>query len=108
MARRRELSLCSSQTPRPAYERSPGSCYFRAIVSLMISRIPALSLGILMACGGALAADLTEHYQSTADKLIDAALADTEGYNRLTYLCYRIGHRLSGSPGLEKAIAWSV
>ena len=41
-------------------------------------------------------------------KLIDAALADTEGYQRLTYLCYRIGNRLSGSASLEKAIAWSA
>jgi len=54
------------------------------------------------------AADLTEQYRHTADKLIDAALADNEGYNRLAYLCYRIGPRLSGSPGLERAIAWSV
>jgi hypothetical protein len=54
------------------------------------------------------AADLTSQYKPTADKLIDAALADTEGYNRLAYLCYRIGPRLSGSPGLERAIAWSV
>ncbi|HXK03364.1 MAG TPA: M20/M25/M40 family metallo-hydrolase [Verrucomicrobiae bacterium] len=54
------------------------------------------------------AADLTERYRQTADRLIDAALADSEGYNRLAYLCYRIGPRLSGSPGLEKAIAWSV
>src|ERR1700704_3817599 len=54
------------------------------------------------------AADLAEQYRDTAGKLIDAALADTEGYNRLTYLCYRIGNRLSGSPGLEKAVAWSV
>ena len=54
------------------------------------------------------AADLTEQYRQTADRLIDAALADSEGYNRLAYLCYRIGPRLSGSPGLEKAIAWSV
>ncbi|HTP86598.1 MAG TPA: M20/M25/M40 family metallo-hydrolase, partial [Bryobacteraceae bacterium] len=54
------------------------------------------------------ASDLTEQYRQTADRLIDAALADSEGYNRLAYLCYRIGPRLSGSPGLEKAIAWSV
>jgi hypothetical protein len=54
------------------------------------------------------AADLTDQYRATADKLIDAALADTEGYKRLTYLCDRIGNRLSGSPGLEKAVAWSV
>jgi carboxypeptidase Q len=66
---------------------------------------------ILAACLLALplaAADLTDQYRATADKLIDAALADTEGYNRLAYLCYRIGNRLSGSSGLEKAVAWSV
>uniref|UniRef100_Q024Z2 Carboxypeptidase Q n=1 Tax=Solibacter usitatus (strain Ellin6076) TaxID=234267 RepID=Q024Z2_SOLUE len=77
-------------------------------MSLMISRAFALSLCLLLAAGRLPAADLAEQYHATADKLIDAALADTEGYNRLTYLCYRIGNRLSGSPGLEKAIAWSV
>src|SRR5258708_7821379 len=52
--------------------------------------------------------DLPGQYRGPADKLIDAALADSDGYNRLAYLCYRIGNRLSGSPGLEKAIAWSA
>ena len=72
--------------------------------------VSIVSLTLLAAAGTAIAADtnLTEKYRPTADKLIDAALADTEGYKRLTYLCYRIGNRLSGSPGLEKAIAWSV
>jgi hypothetical protein len=51
---------------------------------------------------------LTEEYRAIADRLIDAALADTEGYHRLAELCYRIGNRLSGSPALEKAVAWSV
>jgi hypothetical protein len=56
-----------------------------------------------------MAADsLTERYRATADKLIDAAMADTEGYSRLTYLCYRIGNRLSGSASLERAVAWSA
>src|SRR5438034_6594258 len=54
------------------------------------------------------AADLLTQYRENADKLIDAALADTEGYDRLAYLCYRIGPRLSGSQGLENAVAWSV
>ncbi|MEI9971321.1 MAG: hypothetical protein WDO73_04285 [Ignavibacteriota bacterium] len=40
--------------------------------------------------------------------MIHAAMADREGYDRLAYLCYRIGNRLSGSPALERAIAWSV
>src|SRR5437899_12023469 len=70
-----------------------------------------MNLRIFAACLLALplaAAALTDQYRATADKLIDAALADTEGYNRLAYLCYRIGNRLSGSQGLERAVAWSV
>jgi Iap family predicted aminopeptidase len=50
----------------------------------------------------------TSRYQDTANKLIDAALADEAGLNRLEYLCYRIGNRLSGSPSLEQAIAWGA
>src|SRR5271165_1644270 len=52
--------------------------------------------------------DLTEHYRSAADRLIDAALKDTDGYAKLAYLCDRIGNRISGSRSLEKAVAWSV
>jgi Peptidase family M28 len=66
---------------------------------------------ICLSAGARCAADspnLTNQYRPVADKLIDAALADEEGYKRLTYLCYRIGNRLSGSPSLDKAIAWSV
>ena len=63
---------------------------------------------VLGTCFAADSPNLTEQYRTTADKLIDAALADTEGYTRLAWLCYRIGHRLSGSVGLEKAIAWSA
>jgi hypothetical protein len=47
-------------------------------------------------------------YQDTANKLIDAALADEAGLNRLEYLCYRIGNRLSGSAALDQAIAWGA
>jgi hypothetical protein len=66
---------------------------------------------LLAAAGLCLAADgpnLTDRYRAAADKLTAAAMADTEGYDRLAYLCYRIGARLSGSPSLERAIAWSV
>jgi Iap family predicted aminopeptidase len=49
-----------------------------------------------------------DDYRETANKLIDAALADDAGLNRLEYLCYRIGNRISGSEALDKAIAWSA
>jgi hypothetical protein len=73
-------------------------------------RIPTLCLALLAAgtCYAADSPDLAGQYRPVADKLIDAALADTEGYERLTYLCYRIGSRLSGSAALEQAIAWSA
>jgi hypothetical protein len=69
-------------------------------------RLPALFL--LLAAAASAADSLTEQYRGTADRLIDAALADTDGYNRLAYLCYRIGNRLSGSPALERAVTWSA
>jgi hypothetical protein len=51
---------------------------------------------------------LTEQYREVSGKLIDAALVDTEGMDKLSYLCDRIGNRLSGSPALEKAIVWAA
>lgn len=54
------------------------------------------------------AGNLTEQYREVATKLIDAAMADQDGMEKLTYLCDRIGNRLSGSLGLEKAVAWAA
>ena len=51
--------------------------------------------------------NLTDQYRTVADRLIDAALADTEGYAKLAYLCDRIGNRLSGSESLQRAITWA-
>jgi hypothetical protein len=68
-------------------------------------------LGIMVLPSFLLAQDtqnLTEKYRETAGKLIDAALADNGGMDKLSYLCDRIGNRLSGSPALEKAIAWAA
>jgi len=53
-------------------------------------------------------ANLTDEYRATATKLIDAAMVDHDGMDKLSYLCDRIGNRLSGSPGLEKAILWAA
>jgi hypothetical protein len=54
------------------------------------------------------AGTLTEQYRESASKLIDASLADQGGMEKLSYLCDRIGNRLSGSPALERAIAWAA
>jgi hypothetical protein len=54
------------------------------------------------------APNLAGQYRDTATKLIDAALIDHDGLDKLSYLCDRIGNRLSGSPSLETAIAWAA
>ncbi|MDR3700180.1 MAG: M20/M25/M40 family metallo-hydrolase [Candidatus Sulfopaludibacter sp.] len=74
----------------------------------MSRRACTFALLALSAAGLSRSQELTERYKPIADKLIDAALADDEGYKRLEYLCYRIGNRLSGSESLQRAIAWSV
>lgn len=51
---------------------------------------------------------VSETYKEPARKLIEAALADQEGMQRLEYLCDRIGNRVSGSASLERAIQWAA
>lgn len=50
---------------------------------------------------------LAERYRESAARLIGAALASDHAYLRLSQLCDGIGHRLSGSPELNRAIAWA-
>ncbi len=69
------------------------------------------SLCVVAALLPAMAADsagLTEQYRATSNKIIAVAMSDNDAYTRLEYLCDRIGNRVSGSPALERAIAWSA
>ena len=54
------------------------------------------------------AADISTQYKATSQKLIAAALEDTEGLARLEYLCDRIGNRVTGSVNLQRAITWAA
>jgi carboxypeptidase Q len=47
-----------------------------------------------------------EPFRDAADRLIDAALADSAAYRRLGELGDRFGHRFSGSVALEQALDW--
>jgi len=47
-------------------------------------------------------------YRAAAERLIGAALASDHAYLRLSQLCDGIGHRLSGSPALERAVEWAA
>ena len=67
----------------------------------------------LGACAGApaaapagSAATVVPQYRAAADRLINAALADSAAYERLGELVDRFGPRFSGTPELEAAIDW--
>jgi carboxypeptidase Q len=49
-----------------------------------------------------------ESYRDPASRLIGAALADRFAWRRLAELTDTIGHRLSGSPELDRAILWAM
>jgi len=51
---------------------------------------------------------IATNYGPAANRIIDAAMHDDAGYERLATLCDRIGNRLSGSESLLKAVKWSA
>jgi len=54
------------------------------------------------------ATPIADRYREPVDRIVAAAHADREAYRKLAELTDRIGHRLSGSPELERAIAWAA
>ncbi len=52
--------------------------------------------------------NLTDAYREPAGQILGAAMVDAEGWEKLEYLTIEIGHRLSGSTGLERAIDWAA
>ena len=56
----------------------------------------------------AAAGPLAAKYKADAEKIVQAAMADTDGYAALTYLCDHIGKRVSGSAPLNSAVDWGA
>lgn len=70
---------------------------------------PMRTFGLFLIALGLLSAQpVTEKYREASRKIIRAAMTDEEGMKKLTYLCDRIGHRLSGSEAFNRAVAWSA
>ena len=49
-----------------------------------------------------------EVLQQAIPQLIGSALSSDRTWTNLLWLCDRIGHRLSGSPALDRAVAWGA
>lgn len=75
----------------------------RKILALVI---PALAASTALSAQAGISTPLSARYRETADKIIDAAIADSFAYDRLARLTDTFGHRISGSQSLERAIDW--
>jgi carboxypeptidase Q len=62
------------------------------------------TFGTTPATGGSIA----DRYREVAAKIVAAATADRGAYAKLQQLTDHIGHRFSGSPELDRAIAWAA
>ena len=51
---------------------------------------------------------IAERYKTTADQILAATSQSNASWSKLERLCDDIGHRLSGSESLDRAIAWAV
>ena len=75
----------------------------------LLFRFLVVGLGVLLLCApsvGEAAADPSPN-ASTIRRILGEALGGDEAYELLGDLCDRVGNRLSGSPGLDKAIGWA-
>ena len=70
----------------------------------LLTAAPSTAGGPLLAQGEE---PLTDRYREAAGRILGAALQDVEGWEKVTYLTTEIGHRLSGSSALERAIEWA-
>ena len=82
--------------------------------SVMLVIAPAVAIGFAVAAAPpspparSTSAPLIETLRPDAERLIGAAMASDHAYRRLSELCDGIGHRLSGSKGLERAVEWAA
>ncbi len=69
---------------------------------------PALAMAAALLAAPAGSAEGEAPPPDPAERILEAAVASNGAWEKLAHLCDRIGHRLSGSPALEKAVAWAA
>ena len=70
--------------------------------------VPFICLAVASTPRASAGATISEEYGVVAKRIIDATRSDNDAYNKLQELCDDIGHRISGSAALDRAIEWAV
>jgi carboxypeptidase Q len=99
-------------------ERRQGDCQdMHRIVSRVVQVCLVLSAGCAAPAGGSLhagpgsgsaAGSLADRYRGIAGEIIRRTMESNDSWRKMEELCDGIGHRLSGSPSLERAVAWAA
>jgi carboxypeptidase Q len=79
----------------------------RPVASLALAGLFGIASLTARADAPASTQPVSKQYEDAAKKIIDAALAGNDAWKKMEELCDGIGHRISGSESLEKAIAWA-
>lgn len=80
-----------------------------AFAALLATLAAVLSGAVAAGCQAARRPGAAPHGDSTAvDRIVASALERNAAYDRLVELCDDVGHRLSGSAALDRAIDWAV
>ncbi|MCZ6691290.1 MAG: M20/M25/M40 family metallo-hydrolase [Planctomycetota bacterium] len=74
---------------------------------MLWQRLTLSTLVVVLPAAALAQESLTDRYREPAGRILGAALTDIEGWGKLEYLTTEIGHRLSGSASLERAIDWA-
>ena len=85
------------------------------MVSLRLSGLVLATLGLPAAAAAAKPPDsdrspgpIAQQYEQVAKRIVSSVLADNDAMKKMHQLCDGIGHRLSGSKALEKAVQWAA
>src|SRR5262245_66536654 len=80
----------------------------RLVVAFLGSVFAILGVGSATTLSAEKLPQWLDAYREPASRLIGEAVGSTFAWQRLAVLTDTIGHRLSGSPALDRAIAWAV
>jgi carboxypeptidase Q len=98
---RQRRSRHTSRPEHPLRRAARARVLAACVLGLLATALPTASQPLV-------AADPAAPYRAASAELIGKALLSNEPYEKLVYLCDRIGNRFSGSEALDRAIEWAA
>ncbi len=85
-----------------------GRSYSMTILVALVAALCSATPSHADDANAAASTPIADHYRDAAQRIINSTMAGNDAYIKMQELCDDIGHRLSGSPGLERAVRWAA